>query len=150
MLKSYCYTPGVGVRMQNVRENVKVMKFQSLCIFTCILTLLIIQNKAAYNNSSQQACIRWLLHLWFWYVLIGKILLATTPLYHGQQLCKVISPSKLPVKGYGQETNFYMCELWHWAWQYDHEWKSNIIQIKHDSKRVIGLTQILAMCVLWP
>ena len=33
------------VRMQNVRANVKVMKFQSLCIFTCILTLLIIQIK---------------------------------------------------------------------------------------------------------
>ena len=43
--KSYCYTHGVsvsvGVRMQNVRANVKVMKFQSLCIFSCILTLLI-------------------------------------------------------------------------------------------------------------
>ena len=54
MQKSYCYTPGVrvrvgvsvsvgvGVRMQNVRANVKVMEFQSLCIFSCILTLLII------------------------------------------------------------------------------------------------------------
>ena len=49
MQKSYCYTPGVrvrvrvsvGVRMQNVRANVKVMEFQSLCIFSCILTLLI-------------------------------------------------------------------------------------------------------------
>ena len=48
--KSFCYTPGVGVRvgisvhvhMQNVRANVKVMKFQSLCIFSCILTLVII------------------------------------------------------------------------------------------------------------
>ena len=40
--KSYCYTPGVGVCMQNVRANVKVMKFQSLCIFSCILTLLMI------------------------------------------------------------------------------------------------------------
>ena len=28
--------------MQNVRANVKVMEFQSLCIFSCILTLLII------------------------------------------------------------------------------------------------------------
>ena len=50
MQKSYCYTPGVsvgvhvgvGVHMQNVRANVKVMEFQSLCIFSCILTLLII------------------------------------------------------------------------------------------------------------
>ena len=52
MQKSYCYTPGVrvgvrvgvsvGVRMQNVRANVQVMEFQSLCIFSCILTLLII------------------------------------------------------------------------------------------------------------
>ena len=33
---------GVGVRMQNVRANVKVMKFQSLCISSCILILLII------------------------------------------------------------------------------------------------------------
>ena len=51
MQKSYCYTPSVrigvcvGVRMQNVRASVKVMKLQSLCIFTCILTLLIIQIK---------------------------------------------------------------------------------------------------------
>ena len=56
MQKSYCYTPGVrvrvrvgvsvsvgvGVHIQNVRGNVKVMKFQSLCIFSCIWTLLII------------------------------------------------------------------------------------------------------------
>ena len=42
MQKSYCYNPGVRVRMQNVRANVKVMEFQSLCIFSCILTLLII------------------------------------------------------------------------------------------------------------
>ena len=34
--------PGVRVRMQNVRANVKFMKFQSLCIFSCILTLIII------------------------------------------------------------------------------------------------------------
>ena len=48
--KSYCYTPGVrvhvrvgvGVRKENVRANVKVMEFQSLCIFSCILTFLII------------------------------------------------------------------------------------------------------------
>ena len=42
MQKSYCYTPGVGVRMQNVRANVKVIEFQSLCIFSWILTLLVI------------------------------------------------------------------------------------------------------------
>ena len=44
--KSYCYIPGVhvgvSVRVQNVRANVKDMEFQSLCIFCCILTLLII------------------------------------------------------------------------------------------------------------
>ena len=52
--KSYCYTPGVRVgvrvgvgvrvRMQNVRAkfNVKVMEFQSLCIFSCILAMFII------------------------------------------------------------------------------------------------------------
>ena len=42
MQKSYCYTPGVRVgvhvRMQNVRANVKVMKFQSLCILSCIFS----------------------------------------------------------------------------------------------------------------
>ena len=50
MQKSYCYTPGVrvsihvrvGVHNQNVRANVKVVKFQSLCIFSCILTLLLL------------------------------------------------------------------------------------------------------------
>ena len=52
--KSYCYTPGVRVRvrvgvsvgvrvrMQNVRANVKVMEFKSLCIFSCILAMFII------------------------------------------------------------------------------------------------------------
>ena len=54
MQKSYCYTPGVsvgvgvrvgvrvGVHMQNVRANVKVLKFKSFCIISCILTLLVI------------------------------------------------------------------------------------------------------------
>ena len=44
MQKSYCYTTGasVGIRKQNVRANVKVMEFQSLRIFSCILVLLII------------------------------------------------------------------------------------------------------------
>ena len=32
----------VHVRMQNVRANVKVLEFQSFCIFSCILTLLTI------------------------------------------------------------------------------------------------------------
>ena len=47
-LYCYMYTPGVRVGvsvrvcMQNVRANVKVMEFQSLFIFCCILTLLII------------------------------------------------------------------------------------------------------------
>ena len=54
MQKSYCFTPGVGVcvsigvhvsvgvgvHMLNVRANVKVMEFLSICIFSCILTLL--------------------------------------------------------------------------------------------------------------
>ena len=43
MQKSYCYTPSVGVgarvgvRMQNVRANVKVLEFKSFCIFSFIL-----------------------------------------------------------------------------------------------------------------
>ena len=43
------------------------------------------------------------------HVLSGQIPPATTPLYHRQQLCKVLSPSKLPVKGYCQETKFSLC-----------------------------------------
>ena len=31
---------------------------------------------------------------------------ATTTLYHGQQLYRLLSPSKLPVKGYSTETHF--------------------------------------------
>ena len=36
--------PGIsiGVRMQNVRANVKVLEFKSFCIFSCILTVLTI------------------------------------------------------------------------------------------------------------
>ena len=65
MQRSYCYTPGVGagvgvsvgVRMQNVRTNVKVMEFQSLFIFPYILTSLIIlikplTTKAHYRRAS--------------------------------------------------------------------------------------------------
>ena len=57
MQKSYCYTPGigvgvrVGVHMQNVRANVNVMEFQFLCIFSCILTLLIILIKPLTTKS---------------------------------------------------------------------------------------------------
>ena len=51
---------GVGVRIQNVRANVKVMKFQSLCIFSCILTLLIIQIKPlttkAHDRRASSDC----------------------------------------------------------------------------------------------
>ena len=42
MQKSYCYTPGVSIRvgvrvhMQNVKANVKVLEFKSSCIFSCI------------------------------------------------------------------------------------------------------------------
>ena len=60
MQKSYCYSPGVGVRMQNVRTNVKVMEFQFLCILSCILTLLIILIKPlttkAYDRSASSDC----------------------------------------------------------------------------------------------
>ena len=46
--------------MQNVRANVKVMKFQSLCIFSCILTLLIILIKPrttkAHNRCASGDC----------------------------------------------------------------------------------------------
>ena len=48
--KSYCYTPGVRVCMQNVRANVTVMKFKSLCIFSCILT-----NKAPYKKAHNRS-----------------------------------------------------------------------------------------------
>ena len=44
MQKSYdSHTPGicVGVHMQNVSANVRVLQIQSFCIFSCILTLLI-------------------------------------------------------------------------------------------------------------
>ena len=58
--KSYCYTPGVRVCMQNVRANVNVMEFQSLCIFSCILTLLIILIKPlttkAHNRRASDDC----------------------------------------------------------------------------------------------
>ena len=37
--------------MQNVRANVKVMEFQSLCIFSCILTLLIILIKSLTTKA---------------------------------------------------------------------------------------------------
>ena len=74
MQKSYCYTPGVrvsvrvgvsvgvsvGVRMQNVRANVKVLEFKSFCIFSCILTLLIILIKPlttkAYDRRASGDC----------------------------------------------------------------------------------------------
>ena len=66
MQKSYCYTPGVSVRVgvrvhvQNVRANVKVLKFQSFCIFSCILSLLIILIKPlttkAYDRRASGDC----------------------------------------------------------------------------------------------
>ena len=70
MQKSYCYTPGVRVsvgvsvrvrvHMQNVRVNVKVMEIESLCIFSCILTLLIILIKPlttkAYDRRASGDC----------------------------------------------------------------------------------------------
>ena len=69
---------------------------------------------------------------------------AATPLYNGQQLCKVLSPAKLPVKGYGPETNF----CYGYAWtvtlilvqcnmtqsESQDTIVLNITQIKHDSK----------------
>ena len=57
MQKSYCYTPSVrvrvsvGVRMQYVRAYVKVMKFQSLCIFSCFLTFVIILIKPSTTKA---------------------------------------------------------------------------------------------------
>ena len=61
---SYCYTPGVrirvGVRMQNDRANVKVLESKSFCIFSCILTLLIILIKPlrskAYDRRASGDC----------------------------------------------------------------------------------------------
>ena len=77
MQKSYCYTPGVcvrvsvGIRKQNVRANVKVMEFQSLCIFSCILTLLIILIKPlptkAHGRHASGDCgtsgLSWYIHM---------------------------------------------------------------------------------------
>ena len=49
--------------MQNVRANVKVMEFQSLCIFSCILTLLIILIKPPTTKAhNRRASGDW--HLW--------------------------------------------------------------------------------------
>ena len=62
MQNSYCYTPGVGVgvRMQNVRANVKVLELKSFCIFSCILSLLIILIKPlttkAYDRRTSGDC----------------------------------------------------------------------------------------------
>ena len=72
MQKSYCYTPGVRVsvgvhvgvsvrvRMQNVRANVKVLEFKSFCIFSFILSLLIILIKPlttkAYDRRASGDC----------------------------------------------------------------------------------------------
>ena len=46
--------------MQNVRANVKVLEFQSLCIFSCILSLLIILIKPlttkAYDRRASSDC----------------------------------------------------------------------------------------------
>ena len=46
--------------MQNVRANVKVLKFQSFCIFSCILRLLIILKKPlttkAYDRRASGDC----------------------------------------------------------------------------------------------
>ena len=62
--KSYCYTPGVGVRMQNVRANVSHEISVSLYFFLHFNFAYHI-NKALYNKSSRQARIRWLWHLRF-------------------------------------------------------------------------------------
>ena len=48
---SYCYTHGICVHMQNVRANVKVLKFQSFCIFSCIYILLCqLRSMAAHRD----------------------------------------------------------------------------------------------------
>ena len=69
MQKSYCYTPGVsvrvGVHMQNVRANVKVLEFKFLYIFFLHFNFAYHTNKAPYNESLRQARIRWLWHLWY-------------------------------------------------------------------------------------
>ena len=44
------------------------------------------------------------------HVLTGQLTPPPPALYHGQQLCKVLSQSKLPVEVYGPETNF--CYVW--------------------------------------
>ena len=42
-----------------------VLEFKSFCIFSCILSLLIILIKPLTTKSLRQARIRWLWHLWF-------------------------------------------------------------------------------------
>ena len=76
MQKSYCYTPGIGVHMQNVGANVNVLKFQSFCIFSCILSLLTILIKPlttkAYDRRAYGDCgtSGWLWSLtYFWKTL---------------------------------------------------------------------------------
>ena len=84
--KSYCYTR-VGVRMQNVRANIKVIKFQSLCIFSCILTLLIIlikplttktHDKRASGDCGTSGIHRyWLMRGKYLYILRSKFKVTT-------------------------------------------------------------------------
>ena len=53
MQKSYCYTPGVriGVCMQNVRANVKVLEFYCFCIFFLHFNFAYHTNKAPFNKK---------------------------------------------------------------------------------------------------
>ena len=55
----------VGVCMQNVRANVKVMEFQPLCIFFLHFNFAYYTNKAPYNKSSRQVRIPWLWYSWY-------------------------------------------------------------------------------------
>ena len=45
------------------------------------------------------------------YVLTGPPPPQQQPLDHGQQLCEVSSPSKIPMKGNGSESKFAICKM---------------------------------------
>ena len=88
------------------------MEFQSLLIFSCILTLLIIlikplTTKAHDRRASGDCGTSGLLyvHLDLEGMTLGQG--HDTPLGHGQQLCEIlISRSNMAVKSYGPDTHF--------------------------------------------
>ena len=157
MQKSYCYTPGVGVRvgvrMQNVRANVKVLEFKSFCIFFLHFKFAYHTNKAPYNKSLRQARIRWLWHLWYfyeipyWQIWLHKLLKL---LYLLSEIC-IISVIMKFNECLQQLQKMYVRQLtsttdkpgWYWSfliyrfcllWLYFHKFilkNSNSLRFKH-------------------